>query len=161
MAVTADDNIDLDHACIEIAENIDFLARGNTPPLLAGGVMIDLSNAEVRDDFGKTGLITVTAHPIPPITLSDGGVQTGNGIIDINKALIIEYGKKGGGNDKTAVATMNGGGQFVAGATCAAMDPDSSCVGRGIDLTNNTAKAAATSRTLRAVVNATAVRCDT
>jgi hypothetical protein len=155
MEITADDNVDLDGACVEIAEDITIVANGTNPPLLAGGVMIDLSHAEIRDDFGKTGIISVTAHPIAPINVIDGGVQNGDG------ALIIDTGKKGGGPDPKAVATMNGGDQILLNQPCGAIDPDSSCVGRGIDLGLNPSRADPASRTLRNVINSVAVRCDT
>lgn len=159
--IEADDNIDLDHACIEIAENIDILAHGTDGPALDGGVIIDLSFSEIRDDFGKTGFITITAHPIAPLTLPGGGVQTGDGAIDIEQILLVEYGKQGGGTDPQKVATLNGGDQVLAGVQCMAIDPDSSCVGRGISLDDNLSSADPAERALRNVQHANAVRCDT
>ncbi len=165
LTVEADDNIDFDHACIDISENIAFTAHGTNGPLLTGGVMIDLSFAEVRNDQpspalgpGKTGVITVLAHPIAPILVLDGGTQTGDGVIDVNQALIVDQGKQGGGVDPTAVAKMNGGKQFVAGSC--AIDPALSCVGRGVNATRNPNMADPVSRALRNVVNELLVRCD-
>jgi hypothetical protein len=166
LIVEADDNIDFDHTCVDISENITFLAHGTNGPLLPGGVMIDLSFAEIRNDQpspalgpGKTGVITVTAHPIAPVVVGDGGTKTGDGTIDINQALIVDNGKQGGGVDPTAVAKMNGGKQFLAGACV--VDPATSCVGRGINALFNPNHANPASRALRNVINATLVRCDT
>lgn len=165
LMVEADDNIDFDHTCVDISENITLLAHGTNGPLLANGVMIDLGFAEIRNDQpspnlgpGKTGVITVTAHPIAPVGVADGGVKTGDGVIDVEQGLYVDQGKQGGGVDPTAVATMNGGRQFLAGAC--AINAATSCVGRGINGVRNPTHANPASRALRNVVNAASVRCD-
>jgi hypothetical protein len=165
LVVEADDNIDLDHACVDISENITLLAHGTNGPLLANGVMIDLGFAEIRNDQpsptlgpGKTGVITVTAHPIAPVGVADGGVKTGDGVIDVEQGLYVDQGKQAGGIDPTVVAAMNGGRQFLAGAC--AIDPATSCIGRGVNGVHNPTHADPASRALRSVINAAAVRCD-
>ena len=60
MTVTAKGIVDLSSACVEIAENITITASGSGFNC-ANDVIINLNSSEIRNDFGKTGVITVTA----------------------------------------------------------------------------------------------------
>ncbi len=124
--------VDFDNACISIAENITITAVGRLPvspfTLTGGGVgpggayYIDLQDAEIRDDFGKTGYISITAVPplkkSKPVQTGDvpnfpGGYPcsstwSGTGAIWYDNAVLVDDGANGGGVDPQAVAFMNG-----------------------------------------------------
>ena len=87
--------------------------------------LITLASAELRNDFAKTGFITVSAC-------------ANSGRIDIGGALLVDAGARGGGIDPNAVASLNGGKATTS--VCPAVSanpPRPSCSNRPIDLTAN------------------------
>ena len=135
--------VDLQNACIDIAENIDITGDGSG---FNCGVdtIVNLRDSEVRNDFGKTGFITITGCG-------------GTGIIDINNALIVDEGKNGGGPDPNRVASMNGGTATV-NVNCAASSVPT-CNARPVSATRNPVSADPAGRASHAVVGVP--RCDT
>ena len=131
----AEEFLDLSGACINIAENITITAdarddAGNTivppagPPFL--GFVINIADAEIRDDFGKTGFMSFLAHPplkngLPlkpddvPFNPGNPPQYPGDGSIWYDNAVLVDDGKNGGGVDPQAVAFMNGYRDFIAG----------------------------------------------
>jgi hypothetical protein len=81
---------------------------------------------------------------------------TGSGTINIDNAIIVDNGKKGGGVQPNKVANMNGtqitlpGACVVIGGTCSG----------AIDSTDNPVHADPAHRTQHNVINAANVRCD-
>ncbi len=130
--------VDLDGACIDIAENITIVAdetdsNGAANNKLADpvGGGVNVSATEARNDFAKTGKIMVSSHPnwtgpgtLHPRRPGSGGLNgseigfsslPGDGVINIDNAIIVDDGANGGGPDPTKVANMNGGQDFLAG----------------------------------------------
>ncbi len=140
---TAALRISLAYTCIDIAENITITARGED---LACGTttIVSLANAEIRNDFGKTGVITVTACD-------------GSGRIDINHALLVDEGKKGGGPDPNRVSSLNGG-TATTNVNCAATTVPT-CNARPLNPANNPVSADQTDRGAHHVIGVP--RCDT
>ena len=131
------------YACIDIAEDITITARGED---LACGTttIVNLANAEIRNDFGKTGVITVTACG-------------GSGRIDINNALLVDEGKKGGGPDPNRVSSLNGG-TATTNVNCAATTVPT-CNARPLNPANNPVSADQMDRGAHHVIGVP--RCDT
>lgn len=115
----AEKDIDLSNSCIYIAENIWIMADGRNPdgsdaPLLPGGWVINLGDAELRDDFGKTGTIKIYAHtnqigsPLKNLGPDDfDKVTSADGAINIDNGVFIDDGANGGGPDPQRVSDMN------------------------------------------------------
>ena len=163
--------VDLSGACITIAEHITITSDGRdaNPPYTtliepAGGA-INLKDAELRDDFGKTGYISITAHPalmkngkpldpdnvpfLPPAGF------TGDGTINIDNAILIDDGASGGGPDPKAVSFLNGFRDAVAG-DCAGVT--TTCNPRASP--NRGWIADKVQRALHHVIGLLTVRCD-
>lgn len=142
----AEQFVDFSGVCINIAENITITADGRSPvapyavlPEPPTGA-INLTSAEIRDDFGKTGYISITATPplrnglpwAPDDVPSNPGNApdiTGTGTILYDLAILVDDGKNGGGTDPQAVAFMNGFRAFQAG-DCVGVTP--TCTTRAI-----------------------------
>jgi hypothetical protein len=139
---TAAGKIVLQGACLDIAENITIKASG-TGFSCAVDTIVDLSNSEIRNDFGKTGFISVTACG-------------GSGLIDIGNALLVDEGKNGGGVDPNRVSSLNGGTATI-NVSCAATAP--TCNSRPISAADNPVKADPADRALHHVIGVP--RCDT
>ena len=140
---TAAGRIVLQGACIDIAENITITASG-TGFSCSADTIVDLSSSEIRNDFGKTGVITVTACG-------------GSGLIDIGNALLVDNGKSGGGQDRNRVSSLNGGTATV-NVNCAASTTPT-CSTRAIDAASNPVSADQVDRALHHVIGVP--RCDT
>ncbi len=167
----AEQFVDLSGACITIAEHITITADGrdSVPPYASlpepPRGAINLTGAELRDDFGKTGYISVTAHPAlmkNGTPLSPDAVPflppsgfTGDGTINIDNAIVVDDGAIGGGPDPKAVAFMNGFRDAVAG-NCPDVTP--TCTVRAIPARGWIADTV--SRGSHHVVNAALARCD-
>jgi hypothetical protein len=117
---------------------------------------VDLSNTELRNDFGKTGEITVVATPLANPTPHGGDFITGSGEINIDNAVIVDEGKKGGGPNPAKVANMNGTQVTISGP-CNVVGP--TCSG-AINAIENPVRADPTHRGQHNVTNAVTVRCD-
>lgn len=127
MRVFAEKNVDLSNSCIYIAENIWIMADGRNPdgtdaPLLPGGWVINLGDAELRDDFGKTGTIKIYAHtnltgsPLRPLRDDEfDKVTSADGTINIDNGVFVDDGANGGGPDPQRVSDMNLGTNNQAG----------------------------------------------
>jgi hypothetical protein len=172
MKIWAFEEVDLSLACIQIAETIDISSGCKTttpgggaactpkePPLLPGDIFdINLAGAEIRNDFGKTGDITITATPLktplnhPPVN----DKITGAGKINIDSAVIIDAGKKGGGVQPLKVADLNGSLLTVAGSCSPLAD---TCQG-AFTAADHPVHADPAHRTQHNVENANAVICD-
>ncbi len=147
----AEQFMDLSGACVNIAENITITADardsagGNVappagPPFL--GFDINLQDAEIRDDFGKTGFLSVLAHPplkggLPlkpddvPFNPGFPPQYPGDGPIWYQNTVLVDDGANGGGVDPQAVAFMNGYRDFAAG-NCSVLVQDLKCSTRAI-----------------------------
>ncbi len=134
---------DMQNACIDFAESIDITGDG-TGFNCGVDTIVNLRDSEVRNDFGKTGFITITGCG-------------GTGIIDISNALIVDEGKNGGGPDPNRVANMNGGTATVNVNCAAASVP--TCNTRPVSATRNPVSADPAGRASHAVVGVP--RCDT
>ena len=95
MTVTASATADFTRACIQIGQNITVVAAG-AGKSCSTDVIIGLEDSVVRNDFGKAGVIAMTAC---------GGA----GLISIADAILVDSGSSGGGDDPNAVASLNGG----------------------------------------------------
>lgn len=140
LTVTAKGIIDLSNACVDIAENITFTASGAGFDC-ANDTIVNLTGAEVRNDFAKPGSIVASAC-------------ANAGKIDITDAVLVDTGTNGGGVNKNAVASLNGGKKFTAvGCPAIALNPPNpSCITRPIDLADNPACADQPDRALHHVV---------
>lgn len=140
MFVFGEEFVDLSNACITIAESITITA--DCSPTISGGVItgfapfpftgpggpntvaLNLAGTEIRDDFGKTGFISIAACPglINGHEYGPGDVPTkglvGTGTINIDNAIVVDDGANGGGIDPQAVAYMNGDATSQACTTC-------------------------------------------
>jgi hypothetical protein len=98
LSIVAKVDIILTGACVYVAEEIELIAQTG---------LVDLENAQIRNDYGKTGQIIVSANG-------------GTGTIKINDAIIVDGGKAGGNDDPNDVASLNGntGKQDNPGGTC-------------------------------------------
>lgn len=143
LTVTAEQLVDLANACLEIAQDITITASG-TGFDCANVVIINLSGAEIRNDFGNRGSITATACG-------------GTGRIDIDNALLVDNGSKGGGSDPNKVSTLNDGA-LTQNVNCAATTTPA-CTTRPIDTADNPVSADPADRALHNVVGVP--RCDT
>jgi hypothetical protein len=124
MTVTAKALVDLTNACVQIGENITITASG-TGFTCGSDVIINLANSEIRNDFGRTGVIKASAC-------------SNSGKIDITDAVLVDTGAKGGGVDPNAVASLNGG--KVTTTICGAISPNPpnpDCNSQPISLTDN------------------------
>ncbi len=158
--------MDFSGDCIDIAENITMAALETNPAGICNNklpeppVGVNVSGAEIRDDFGKTGFIAITAHPAwksncsRPLKYDEIGFNglAGDGTVSIDNAILVDDGAQGGGVDPTQVANINGAQDIVAG-NCAVTP---TCNKRPIPARGSVADQAS-----RAVHHATGVpRCD-
>jgi hypothetical protein len=159
--------IDLSGACVTIAETITITADGRDsvppyanlpePPLGA----INLIDSEMRNDFGKTGHISITAHPalmkngkpLDPdsVPLLPPAGFTGDGSINVLNAIFIDNGALEGPSN---VSFMNGFRDSIPG-NCNATP---TCQQKAIPLLGFVADPNA--RASHNVLNAFLVRCD-
>ena len=137
----AEQDVDLSGACVNIAENITITADGRSPvspynvlaPTQGPGAAfyINLQDAQIRDDFGKTGNIAILAlpplkgnpgHPLQwdEVIFNPGNnpvpYAIGTGPIWYQDAILIDDGENGGGTDPAAVSFMNGYRDIIEGA---------------------------------------------
>jgi hypothetical protein len=121
LKIQAKESIDLANACVYVAEKIQLIAETGS---------IDLTNAQIRNDFGKGGHIIIIAN---------GGVGT----ITITDAIIIDNGDSGGGSDPNDVASMNNSSVSTpnASGTCANSPTCSFKGGVPLDIVNQNRKA--------------------
>jgi hypothetical protein len=137
LTVTAKGIIDLANACVDIAENITITAAGFGFDC-ANETIVNLTGAELRNDFSKPGSITVSAC-------------SNAGKIDITDAILVDTGASGGGVNKNAVASLNAGKKTTT--TCPAISPNPpGCISRLIDLNDNPVCADEADRALHHVV---------
>ena len=121
MTVTASGIVDLSYACVEIAQSITVTA-GGTGFVCATDAIINVGNAEIRNDFGKTGVITMTAC---------GGA----GRIEIGNAILVDSGKSGGGDDPDKVSNLNG--SLATQPVNCASSTSPTCTARPLDAAHN------------------------
>jgi hypothetical protein len=143
LSVSAEGIVDLSGACVEIAQHININANG-TGFACATDIIVNLKFSEIRNDFGNGGgSITATACG-------------GSGRIDIDNAILVDNGTKGGGSDPNKVANLNGSTLTLNFNCAAATTP--ACSPRPIDTANNPVSADPADR---ASHNVTGIpRCD-
>jgi hypothetical protein len=141
--MTAARIVDLSNACIRIAENIRITAGGAGQNCLTDTI-VDLQSSEIRNDFGKPGHITVLACG-------------GTGRVNIDDALLVDTGARGGGPDPDTVSSINGGTATQNVSCAGSVTPN--CSGGAIDADINPVSADPADRVLRNVVGTP--RCDT
>jgi hypothetical protein len=137
LTVTAKGIVDLSNVCADLAENITISATGSGFDC-AGDTIVDLTGAELRNDFSKPGSITVTAC-------------ANAGKIEITDAILVDTGANGGGVNKNAVASLNGGKKTTASCPAIPVNPPG-CIDRVIDLADNPVCADEADRALHHVV---------
>jgi hypothetical protein len=141
--MTAAGIVDLSNACIRIAENIRITAAGTGKNCLTDTI-VNLQSSEIRNDFGKPGHITVLACG-------------GTGRVNIDDALLVDTGARGGGPDPDTVSSINGGTATQNVSCAGSVTPN--CTGGSIDPDINPVSADPADRVLRNVVGTP--RCDT
>jgi len=142
LTVAAEGIVDLSGDCVEIAEDIDITANGAGFDCL-NSTIINLRDAEIRNDFGRPGSITATAC-------------AGVGRIDISNAILVDNGRSGGGSDPNKVANLNGS-MLTQNLNCAA-NTTPTCTARPIDAQRNPVSADPADRILHNVAGIP--RCD-
>ena len=135
--------VDLSNACVRIAENIRITAGGTGKNCLTDTI-VNLESSEIRNDFGKPGHITVLACG-------------GTGRVNIDDALLVDTGARGGGPDPDTVSSINGGTATQNVSCAGSVTPN--CPGGAIDAVINPVSADPADRVLRNVVGTP--RCDT
>ncbi len=142
LTVTAKGVVDLSNACVEIAQNITITASGNGFAC-ATDVIINLQSSEIRNDFGKGGVITATGCG-------------GTGKINIGNAILLDDGSSGGGPDPNKVSKLNGSLATQPVNTAATTAP--TCTVRPLDAAHNPVSAKPSDRAAHNVVGTP--RCD-
>ena len=142
LTVTAKDVVDLSNACVEIAQNITITATG-TGFACATDTIVNLNSSEIRNDFGKAGVITVTGCG-------------GTGRINIGNAILLDDGSSGGGSDPNKVSKLNGS-LATQPVNCAATTAPT-CTARPLDAGHNPVSASPADRNAHNVVGLP--RCD-
>ena len=166
-----------DRSCVDIAQNITMAALDTDPSgacnnrlVSTASTVIDLSSAEIRNDFGKTGQISITAHPAwksctnpspngRPLKYTEipFGPLLGDGRIEYTGAILVDDGSSGGGPDPNKVSAMNGGVDAVAGSC----HVTPTCVDRPIPTTEGNQPTKVADQVARSNHNVTGVpRCD-
>ena len=138
LTVTAKQVVDLSNACVEIGQNITITASG-TGFACATDTIINLNSSEIRNDFGRDGLITATGCG-------------GTGRIAIGNAILLDNGK----GDPNRVSKLNN--SLATQAVNCAATTTPTCSTRPLDAANNPVSASPADRATHNVVGVP--RCD-